>query len=260
VTSADSGDGKHQISARMADAGAESLLHARLRFQDTRTACMPVPGNEEEQMVLGQPQDPRARVAGIAAVVGLHAAVIAALASGLGGTIVKTIIQDSQVELIELPPPELAPPPPVEAAPPEVIPVVELLPIPEVTVAGPVSENAIQRPVAPVVQAPPAEPTRVVPQPVVHLAPVAKKGGCPEADYPALSERLGETGSVVIQALVGTNGRVTQTRIAKSSGYPRLDRAALTAAPRCRFVPGTADGVTEQAWGSVQYTFRKAAD
>jgi protein TonB len=61
---------------------------------------------------------------------------------------------------------------------------------------------------------------------------------------------------VVLQLLVGTDGKVTDSKIEGSSGYERLDKAAQAALSRCRFTPGTVDGVPAPAWAQIKYTFK----
>ena len=78
-----------------------------------------------------------------------------------------------------------------------------------------------------------------------------------QPDYPPTSRRLGEEGSVVLQVLVGTDGKVQDGKVQTSSGFPRLDEAALKHALRAwRFPPGTEDGKPVTAWHSVKVTFR----
>lgn len=55
-------------------------------------------------------------------------------------------------------------------------------------------------------------------------------------DYPALSRRRGEMGTADVRFVVGATGTIESVQLAKSSGYPRLDDAALAAmrASSCR--------------------------
>mgnify|MGYP000281677152 CR=1 FL=1 len=53
----------------------------------------------------------------------------------------------------------------------------------------------------------------------------------------AVSRRLGEEGRVLLAVQVDADGAPRQVRIARSSGYPRLDAAALAAVEKWRFVP-----------------------
>ena len=56
------------------------------------------------------------------------------------------------------------------------------------------------------------------------------------------SRLVGETGRVVLRVLIGTDGRVQEARIERSSGFDRLDQVALeTARDRWRYRPGRWD-------------------
>jgi len=65
----------------------------------------------------------------------------------------------------------------------------------------------------------------------------------PKPPYPALSRRL------------GVDGRAEQAEIRTSSGYERLDQAALQTVRSWRFVPGTRNGVPEAMWFNVPIHF-----
>ena len=62
--------------------------------------------------------------------------------------------------------------------------------------------------------------------------------------YPPTSIRLGETGVVVLDICLNESGQPTRVQIRSSSGFPRLDQAALSHLQRrsVRFLPGTANG------------------
>lgn len=78
----------------------------------------------------------------------------------------------------------------------------------------------------------------------------------PEPPYPPMSRRLGETGRAVVRVLIGVDGRASQARIQRSSGFERLDQVALeTARDRWRYVPGTRGGVPEAMWFDVPIKF-----
>ena len=55
--------------------------------------------------------------------------------------------------------------------------------------------------------------------------------------YPPVSARTGEQGRVVIRMCFNANGRVTTSEVVKSSGYPRLDEAAVKMGRHYRFRP-----------------------
>ena len=60
----------------------------------------------------------------------------------------------------------------------------------------------------------------------------------PAPMYPALSKRNRETGTVLLLVNVNPEGNATTVTLHKSSGYDRLDQAAIQAVTRWRFVPG----------------------
>jgi periplasmic protein TonB len=72
----------------------------------------------------------------------------------------------------------------------------------------------------------PAAPPQVMraPKPVSHV-------DCriPQPDYPEAARRRGESGTAVVRFVVGVDGRVERTELLRSSGYTRLDNAALDA-------------------------------
>jgi protein TonB len=56
----------------------------------------------------------------------------------------------------------------------------------------------------------------------------------PAPAYPAMSRRLGETGIVVVRAELSESGNVLAAKVDRSSGFPRLDEAALHAVRQWR--------------------------
>jgi protein TonB len=78
----------------------------------------------------------------------------------------------------------------------------------------------------------------------------------PPPDYPPMSRLRHETGTVVVRVLIGVDGRAQAAQIEKTSGYVRLDDAALTTArDRWRYRPGTRGGVPEAMWYDVPIQF-----
>ena len=154
--------------------------------------------------------------------------------------IIEEIIKDDE------PPP---PPPTIETPPPYVPPPDFIVDIPTAT-KGPTTALVVTdkpRPVAP----PPSPVVKKSPE----IDPKFKRRFQP--DYPPTSRRLGEEGSVVLQVLVDAEGKVSDGKIQTSSGFPRLDEAALKHALRAwRFKPGTEDGKPVSVWHSVKVTFR----
>lgn len=106
-------------------------------------------------------------------------------------------------------------------------------------------ENRVQKP--PVSDTPAAVPapamspreSKVVAPPVVEVA--AQYGAAylqnPAPDYPMLSRRRREQGTVQLQVWVTSGGRAEKVEVVKSSGFERLDAVALATVKQWRFVP-----------------------
>lgn len=204
------------------------------------------------------------RVVGIAIVVLLHVAVIYALVTVLGRHPVKLVRPPIQVKIIDEPQQakvEPPPPPPLLRPPP-----LPNIPLPEVRIQQAVKNNP---PISPVVHdtPAPAPPPPMVPapapvpaphQPIVVAAVIDPTNGCRgKPDYPEISRRLGEQGTVTLRFLIGVDGRVKQSQIVTSSGHPRLDEAARTGlGSLCRFKPGTVDGKPEETWAEIRYAWK----
>lgn len=77
----------------------------------------------------------------------------------------------------------------------------------------------------------------------------------PAPTYPGISQRLGEQGKVVIRVLITTEGKARQAEIYQSSGFDRLDQAALRAVMGWRYVPGQRAGVPQDMWFNVPVNF-----
>ena len=73
----------------------------------------------------------------------------------------------------------------------------------------------------------------------------------PRPLYPSTSQRFNEQGRTTVRVLIGANGLAERAEIAKSSGYKRLDDAALNTVMRWRYVPGKRGGVAEAMWFDV---------
>jgi periplasmic protein TonB len=71
--------------------------------------------------------------------------------------------------------------------------------------------------------------------------------------YPPISKRLGEQGKVIVRTLIGVDGTAQDAHIKLSSGFDRLDQAAIQTALRWRYVPGKRAGVPEAMWFDVPF-------
>ena len=192
------------------------------------------------------------RTAILIGIVAFHVVLVVAINSSLSTVILDRLPPLIKAEIIEEitkddePPP---PPPTVETPPPYVPPPDIVIDLPTST-KGPTTALVVTdkpRPVAP----PPSPVVKKAPE----IDPRYKRRFQP--DYPPTSRRLGEEGSVIVQVLVDPEGKVSDGKIQKSSGFPRLDEAALKHARRAwRFTPGTEDGKPVSVWHSVKVTFR----
>ncbi len=90
---------------------------------------------------------------------------------------------------------------------------------------------------------PPGSPSPVVP-PRVDAAHLNN----PAPVYPAPSRRLREEGRVLLDVHILPDGSVGQIRLRASSGHHRLDRAALDAVRRWRYVPARQGGQAIAYW------------
>jgi len=75
--------------------------------------------------------------------------------------------------------------------------------------------------------------------------------------YPETARRDRVSGTVWIQALVGTDGKVRDARILKPSGKDvGFEAAALEAAYKCAYKPGIVNGRAKESWVSYKVDFK----
>jgi periplasmic protein TonB len=187
----------------------------------------------------------------------LHAAALWALQSGLVRRAVEIIVPVSVLaEIVSPPPPQPEPPRP---KPPEPIvkqahpvrPALPPAPQPAARLDPAPSPNAPTGVAEPQPAAPPiAAPVAAAPAPAPAAPPRIELPSSdadylhnPKPAYPAMSKRMGEQGKVLVRVLIGADGSLLEAAIAQSSGYERLDNAALAAVRQWRFVPGKRNGV-----------------
>jgi protein TonB len=80
-------------------------------------------------------------------------------------------------------------------------------------------------------------------------------GSCAKPIYPAQSLAAQDQGTVRMEFLVGADGRVVDSKVAQSSGYPALDETARNAIKLCKFEPAMKDGKPVQQWTHVAYVW-----
>ncbi|MBC7780633.1 MAG: energy transducer TonB [Proteobacteria bacterium] len=217
-------------------------------------------------------------------VVLLHVAALWTLQTGLLRSAVEVFLPVEVLsEVITSPRPKVATPPPESVKPPVLRQIKPTVPNAARSPA-PIDQPTVQE-IAPTPSTPPtplaitdterapnAPVGQVAPQPVaaapaaVATAPAPPlKVELPASDadylqnpkvaYPLASKRLGEQGRVVVRVLIGADGAAHRAEVRQSSGFARLDEAALATVLKWRYVPGKRGGVAETMWFNVPINF-----
>jgi protein TonB len=162
------------------------------------------------------------------------------------------------VDLIAPPAPHAPPvPPPPKPQPIPKVPVIAAAPSPApspFTVPAPPPEPVVVAPAPPVVAAVPAPPAPP-PPPKVLPASAVQYLDTPAPEYPRLSRRNLEAGRVMVRVFIDEAGLPRQAQVGKSSGFERLDAAALAAVLKFRFRPPTENGQPVSGWTNVPIDF-----
>jgi protein TonB len=74
--------------------------------------------------------------------------------------------------------------------------------------------------------------------------------------YPRVSRMRGEEGKVLLEVFVDGSGTVVEVQIRASSGYPRLDKAAVAALENARFDPALSDGTPVESRVLLPFVFK----
>ena len=206
-------------------------------------------------------------------VLALHVAGIWALQHALTHSPEPLIVPAEVIaEFIAPPAPEPQPPAPPPPAPPTPQPPkptpkpapvpkpVQKQPLPKAIADPTPSPNAPtgtldSEPSKPVPAAPAAPPAPPAPPAIQLPSSNAAYLNNPRPSYPAISRRMNEQGKVVLRVFIDEQGQPQQLEINKSSGFERLDKAALEAVKRWKFVPGKRNGVPEGMWNIVPINF-----
>lgn len=204
-------------------------------------------------------------------VVLLHVAALWGLNSGLLRRPTEVFVPVQMLsELIAPAEPQVRPAPAQQPRPQP--PVARKRPVPLAPAPRPVAPRQPPSPQAPVAV---AEPQPLAPPapaaPAVATAPASEAPPAsarvelpstnaeylqnPAPTYPPASRRAGEQGKVIVRVLIGTDGMAREAELRQSSGYDRLDRAALDTVRKWRYVPGKRNGVPEAMWFNVPINF-----
>lgn len=199
-------------------------------------------------------------------VVVFHILALWALQTGLLRRAVELVVPAEILsEFIEPPAPKVLPAPPAPPAP--VKQAVTQTPVPVQAVAPqPLAiADTTPAPNAPTGITAPQAVAPALAAPVALAPPAPARVELPSSDadylqnpkppYPPLSKRLGEQGKVVVRVLIGIDGVAQKAEIKQSSGFDRLDQAALSTVLRWRYLPGKRAGIPEAMWFSVPINF-----
>ena len=77
----------------------------------------------------------------------------------------------------------------------------------------------------------------------------------PLPEYPKIARKRGYQGSVVLEVLVDRDGKVVDLRVAKTSGYPILDKAAISTLKDWSFEPGMVGKERVAMWVRIPIRF-----
>jgi protein TonB len=92
---------------------------------------------------------------------------------------------------------------------------------------------------------------------VINAAAVDPHHPLTQPPYPMSSRHLAEEGALLLNILVGDDGHVRDAKVSHSSGFERLDQAALSEAKQhWRLRPATRNGVAFEQWLTLRVVFR----
>jgi protein TonB len=89
----------------------------------------------------------------------------------------------------------------------------------------------------------------------VKVKAVLDPANCERPRLPRMAEERRLAGHVILAVLVDVDGRVTDARIARSSGTSILDDTALDGVRQCHFVAATVDKVPVPSWELFRFSW-----
>ena len=90
--------------------------------------------------------------------------------------------------------------------------------------------------------------------PITYALPIYKRNIPPQ--YPVLARRRGYKGTVLLEVLVKKNGKAGSIRLARSSGYEILDRAAMNGVKDWLFQPAKRGDELVEIWVEIPIRFQ----
>jgi len=161
------------------------------------------------------------------------------------------------------------------SAAPKPVQVVTEAPHPTATAKARPLVSTAQAPAVPI--APPAPATKGNPASAITLSPSRKSGVAPPQatappalqseelsvsctdrtppPYPRLSARLGEQGKTVLLVELDESGKMARVTVKTSSGFTRLDEAAVNAVKSWRCTPARQNGVAVRSFALQPFKF-----
>lgn len=218
------------------------------------------------------------RFIGIGIVVLFHGLLIYALISGLARDVIVAVQAPVEMQIIQEVKPPPPPPKPIEMPKQEPKPVVQktvqkpepkAVPkpapfVPKPQVAPPTQTDAPKVTTQSEQPTPPSPPAKEVTAEPVPAKPKGETKGvsgsasasCPTPEYPQDALMNEEQGTVRLRLDVGSDGRVTDAKVEKSSGSRNLDRATVNAYKKCVFGAAMQDGTATAGSINLEYTFK----
>jgi len=188
-----------------------------------------------------------------AAISALHLLAIYVLARGVAGADVRTVQSIVQTRLLQREKPPVPPPPP-----PPPVGLTEYRPVqvvaPQISIALPAElPPPIQVTTIATEFTPLPAPRAVVSVPTTWPRPISVPNGWER--YPAESIRAKEMGEPTITICISATGKVDSVQVTKSSGFARLDQAAVGIGWEARFKPAMKQGEPVPACMSYRIRF-----
>jgi protein TonB len=220
--------------------------------------ALPVP------VAVSKPRPKAGSLVLVAAIVALHGASVVSLSGGAhtiapaAAPVPITISMAPAPKVIPPPPP---PPPKIEPPPrARTITPARAAPLPVVASDVPLvaaSADTVQVSRVPVAAAPePAPAPAPAEEPVTEPRGYAGYLRNPAPDYPPAAQKRGLEGKVLLKVHVLASGQPDSVAVAKSSGHPILDEAALKAVNQWAFAPARRGQTAIDGWVQVPLNFK----